>query len=189
MAQAPHHAELDHQIVHERIRLERQQSAAAFIERVRRDDVPARVAANFETALRDGNVAAIEGLIADGLNADAALESGTLLERAIGEVQLEVIDVLLAHGARPSSASLCFAVQERFLAVITRLLDAGAPVNGQLPDGRGALHIALEHPIDDDVARQIEKRLLDAGADAELRDLHGRTPAEAAHPRRRAKID
>ena len=62
--------------------------------------------------------------------------------------------------------------------MVSLLVDVGVDVDAKTPDEETALHLAVRQRATDCV-----EVLLAAGASPHLRDFHGRTPFDVAHPR------
>lgn len=100
-------------------------------------------------------------------------------ERAIrGERQpTEFGRALVKHGVRPDSGFNPLFVAATYGAAknVRRALNFGVPVNGTLPDGRTALHVAAGLGL-----RYAVRALLQHGANPLAVDAAGRTPLDAA---------
>ncbi|HUK36894.1 MAG TPA: ankyrin repeat domain-containing protein [Vicinamibacterales bacterium] len=119
---------------------------------------------------------------------DAALGAGaTPLMRAAKNGDVEMMDVLLAHGAVAGRAmptgmtALLFAVTpgrrksaHDALAASTLCLDHGADVNAADGTGQTALHLAVG--LSDDLVKLLAAR----GARLDVKDRFGRTPLDVA---------
>jgi len=124
-------------------------------------------------------------LAADALLRDAHAPDGwTPLHLAGHFRQTSVIDVLVAHGADVNAVSRNADANAPLHAataggadttLMRRLVEAGARVNHRQSGGFTALHEAAAIG-NADVARL----LLDAGAEADARNIEGRTPGELA---------
>lgn len=60
-------------------------------------------------------------------------------------------------------------------AVVQLLIQNGADIHAQTPEGETSLHLAVRHRVE-----EVAKILLEAGAGIEVRDSHGRTPLHYA---------
>ena len=85
---------------------------------------------------------------------------------------------LIERGARVNRdgwTALHSAASGPTLAVIKQLLDRGAELNARAPNGSTPLMVGAQHGSEEAVMR-----LLEAGADARLRDARGRSAADLA---------
>lgn len=162
----------------------------------------------------NGDVGIARALVAHGGSVDAATREGeTPLVVALRRGRVALARYLLDQGARldareprTGAGVLELAVMANDAELVGRLIDAGAPMNGRLPDGLTALHLAagmgspeivdrlLAHGVPPDLpdaagntalhlaARgqrlAVVRRLLRAGADPERRNAAGRTPRD-----------
>ncbi len=86
------------------------------------------------------------------------------------EAQVKIVDLLLDRGADPNlDCPLCAAAQTSKPALITKLLDRGADINGRNPAGLTPLMAAVDVQSFD-----IVKVLLDRGANADVKEQRGR---------------
>jgi ankyrin repeat protein len=111
------------------------------------------------------------------------------LNGAVGHGDLPLVQAMLEHGANPNFTSrgqdrrtaLCIAAGSGNLAMVNALLDAGADPKGR-PTSPPALPAGFPVPLKEAVQRKhlaVVKRLVEAGADVNLRDEHGSTPLSA----------
>lgn len=137
-------------------------------------------------AIRAGDVAAVQRLLAAGADVNAASETGrTPLYRAALSGRTEVVRVLLAAGADVNAATtsgrtpLHIAISMRRNEVVRVLLDKGANVNaaikGGVKDGQTPLHLAASDGLAD-----VVRVLLEKGANPNAADKEGWTPLQLA---------
>ncbi len=120
-----------------------------------------------------------------------AVNGGTPLVRAAERDQVEMIDLLLAHGAQVDRCCPCAGAESPLWAAVAsgkrraaeRLLAAGADPDAASFGGHAPLHVAALRGFDD-----IVELLCEAGADGDRRDLHGRTPGDWARLKGRKAI-
>ncbi|MEQ3551656.1 ankyrin repeat domain-containing protein [Pseudonocardia nematodicida] len=160
------------------------------------------------TAASYGDPAVARVLIDAGADVHAvaagqgAVPGGTALDHAAVFGMTRVVDVLVAAGARPAGIAmaaaagdvggwldedtdpadriraLVMAARHERLPVIDRLVEAGTPVDAVGERWGG-------HPLRDALSRPAAvRRLLDHGADPNLRDGDGRTPLELCRSER-----
>jgi ankyrin repeat protein len=154
------------------------------------------------TAARGGHVDAARLLLERGAEVDAreAWHGQTALMWAAAQGHPEMIRVLVAHGADVHARSnleewerqvtseprdkwlppgsltpLLFAARENCLPCLPVLIEAGADLNATTPDGISAVVLALINGHFD-----VAGALLEAGTDATLADVSGRTALYAA---------
>ena len=138
-----------------------------------------------------GDIEAMRQFLDDGFPVNAGNEVGyTALMGAARGASLEVIQFLLAHGARAAVAdkrgytALHWAVAQpvrdgsRQVACLCALLDAGAAPNAQNGEGITPLMNAAWFGCRDSV-----RELLRRGADSRMRDSKGRTARDSASER------
>ncbi len=128
---------------------------------------------------------------------DAVLDEGsTSLMRAAKSLDVEVMHLLLEHGASPYAANrdglnpLMLAVQgqapralgltpaavsARILAAAALLIERGADVNAFNRGGQTALHLAADRGAD-----EVVRFLAEHGAEPDAKDRDGRTPLDLA---------
>ncbi len=109
----------------------------------------------------------------------------TPLVRAAGACDIEIVRLLLDAGGDPDGACGCVGAETPVWAatvigaadVVAELLAGGASPDAAAFQGATALHVAVQRGHGD-----IERLLRAAGADGELVDAGGRTPADWARP-------
>lgn len=131
----------------------------------------------------------------DDRGPDAVLQAGTTaLARAAKGGDVEVVRLLLAHGAKPDLPTVRgvtpmmmaagtgyasrdsrgrYQTEDQALKIVQLLVDAGANVNLQAEDGGTALHGAASRG-----RNRVMNLLLAAKADAAIKDGRGRTAAD-----------
>lgn len=130
----------------------------------------------------ENQLEAVKLLIARGASVNTVNEcSSTPLSDAASLGYEEMVGLLLEHGADLRAQGQCEpvlhgAVGHGTLAVVQRLLIAGASPDELDDMGRTALHIAAES----DDGEAMLQSLLDAGADPSRRDLFGDAPLDVA---------
>jgi len=138
-------------------------------------------------AARNGDVKAIEGMLASGVDPDVPDRYGhTPLYYAVSFNQNKAVELLLAHHADPNprAKSHTFASQVRDTPlqnaaelgnrrVAEMLIEAGAKVNEPGPSGRTALHCAYDQ-------LEVIRLLIEKGADVNARDNEGTSAMDAA---------
>jgi ankyrin repeat protein len=156
------------------------------------------------TAARTGNPAAVALLLEAGAAADAteSWRGETALMWAAAENHAAVVRLLVEHGAAINAASrtlkfpnirynlathatlpppqggftaLMFAARQGAAEAATALVDAGADMNVQDPDGAPALTVSIVNGHHD-----VARLLLERGANSNLPDTAGMTPLYAA---------
>ena len=154
------------------------------------------------TAARGGHVDAARLLLDRGAEVDAreAWHGQTALMWAAAQGHAEMLRELIGHGADVNARSnheewerqvtseprdkwlppggltpLLFAARENCLSCLPVLIEGGADVNATTPDGISAVVMALINGHFD-----VAGALLEAGTDAKLADLSGRTALYAA---------
>lgn len=131
------------------------------------------------TAIRERDAGRVRDFIHSGGNARARTPEGwTLLQTASAEGALEVVQVLLEHGAEPDLENLCvfFAAQSGNTALVRSLLEAFHLSPGILdPDGNTLLHHAAESG-----SAELVAFLLEAGLDPRAQGAARLTPLERA---------
>jgi serine/threonine-protein phosphatase 6 regulatory ankyrin repeat subunit B len=143
------------------------------------------------TLAREGDALTMELLLADGAAADHADAQGNRpLHEAARCGHLEVVALLLDHGARADAAAdpfgvspLMLAVENGHLEVARYLLRRGAQVGARNRlNGQGVLHLAAAQGN-----LCMIGALISAGAGVFMEDRHGQTPRDhAARNRHRA---
>ena len=110
----------------------------------------------------------------------AALDGGADINRACRTIHYEGSTFTLT----PLHQAMCYYVggptghEEKGVEIIRYLISRGADVNARIPeDGRTPLHLAAGS-LDATEAPLLYAALLEAGADASLRDKRGQTAAE-----------
>jgi len=109
--------------------------------------------------------------------------------------RIDVVRLLLDHNADVDARDndgdtplLCAAVCGQ-LKVVQILLDRNVEINARSNDGSTPLHIASEGPLGQfERHPDIVQLLLDHGANAQLRNLNGKTASEVARGPRREEI-
>ena len=109
----------------------------------------------------------------------AVLDAGADINRACRAIHYEGSTMTLT----PLHQAMCYYVggptghEEKGVQVVCYLISRGADVNARIPeDGRTPLHLAAG--IDGIEAPLLYAALLEAGADASIRDNRGRTAAD-----------
>lgn len=125
----------------------------------------------------------VEALIERGASTTPTNAHGrTGLDLACRDGSMAVMDVLLKHGVSPvptdAGASritpLHWAAQRGLVPVVTRLLDAGAPINAVCDVGL-PLHLAIQANRED-----VVNVLLERGSALHLTNEQGQTPVQLA---------
>lgn len=129
-------------------------------------------------AVRNDDVAAVEGLLKEGASPNAPLpDTSTVLDWAVVHQNREMVRLLLAGGADPNSADadgmtpLLFACQFTDAEIVRMLLDARADVRAARPDGISALALCARNS-----SPAIVERMVAAGAPFDAADQNGQTP-------------
>jgi ankyrin repeat protein len=134
----------------------------------------------------------------DDRGPDAVLQAGTTaLARAAKGGDVEVVKLLLAHGANPTLPTVAgvtpmmmaagtgysgrdsrgrYQTEEQAIEITKMLLDAGADINQRANDGGTALHGAAGRG-----RNQLINLLVAHKADPSIKDARGRTPADVAN--------
>ena len=134
----------------------------------------------------------------DDRGPDGVLQVGTTaLARAAKGGDVEVVKLLLAHGANPTLPTVAgvtpmmmaagtgysgrdsrgrYQTEEEAVEIVKLLLDAGADVNQRASDGGTALHGAASRG-----RNQLVNLLVSRKADPAIKDGRGRTPADVAN--------
>lgn len=113
-------------------------------------------------AVRCDRLASVRALLASGAKVDVRHEGDTPLGEALALRRPEIVDALLAAGAKPKKASLPGVVRGGPDAV-ARLLAAGVPIDQTQRDGETALFRAADLGLP-----AVVEALLAAGADRAL---------------------
>jgi len=137
--------------------------------------------ANVLDAAENGLLEDIEAYLENGGKVDAHIETGvTLLMRAADGKQLDIINLLLQHGANPNlidsggNSALSNASYEGFIEGVEALLEVGASPNDE--EGKSwALYFAV-----DKQHVEIVRLLLERGANPDTQFSYGRLPVHAA---------
>lgn len=95
---------------------------------------------------------------------------GTALNRASENGNVDLVEKLLANGAKIGPLALIVAAREGFSQVVEILVKAGSDIDAKQHWGQTALMLAAKNGHDDVVAF-----LLESGADPKLRDKSGAT--------------
>lgn len=142
------------------------------------------------TAVFRGNAQNAESLLAAGVSPNFRNGDGqTLLSIAMQFKRLEVIKLLLLHGADPNGAlngprdnrtPLQYAAQNGDLGLAAALIQAHADVDAKGPSGLTAVHFAIGQEEGDAVHLDMLHVLLDGGADPNARDAYGASPMDRA---------
>ena len=110
----------------------------------------------------------------------AALDGGADINRACRTIHYEGSTMTLT----PLHQAMCYYVggptghEEKGVEIVRYLISRGADVNARIPeDGRTPLHLAAGS-LDGIAAPLLYAALLEAGADASIRDARGRTAAD-----------
>ena len=110
----------------------------------------------------------------------AALDDGADINRACRTIHYEGSTLTL----NPLHQAMCYYVggptghEEKGVEIVRYLISRGADVNARIPeDGRTPLHLAAGS-LDGIAAPLLYAALLEAGADASIRDNRGRTAAD-----------
>ena len=140
------------------------------------------------TATHHRHVAVVARVLDAGANVNTVVERSTALHMASMNGADDIVALLLARGADVNAVDvngwtpLQVATHHRHVAVVARLLDAGANVNTAV-EGSTALHMASVSGADDVVAL-----LLARGAVVNAVDVNGWTPLVAAMHHRHAAV-
>jgi ankyrin repeat protein len=132
-------------------------------------------------ALCEGNLKVVEQRLDAGLDVNAVVSDGTLLQVAAYSGQVGAVALLLDRGANPSAknengyTAIHLATWYSKLDVIRLLLDRGVPI--EEPDGNGYTPL---HRAADDAKVEVVQFLLERGANPNARDESGQTPLENA---------
>jgi ankyrin repeat protein len=141
---------------------------------------------------RHGDVAVVRLLLAHGaeLEAKDSRKQTALFHAASAKGGDDVVEVLLAAGADPSSANdlgdtpLHVACARTSLVTVRRLLEARAPIKTKSKRGMTPLHWAALAPERRHDSAAVLELLLAAGATGlDVRDEWGRTPVDIARER------
>ncbi len=138
----------------------------------------------------DLDIGAIRALLVRGVHPDTPINRGTLLHRAVENENLELVKLLLAHGANINARNhlgktpLFIAITFGSDAIAYGLIKAGADVNLADIYGRTPLHQAL---IDGN--KVMVEMLLRSGADVHATDDKGYTMMQAAFQMNNVKVD
>jgi ankyrin repeat protein len=125
-------------------------------------------------AIEAGDADEVARLLESGADPNVRTRwGGTALIAAVQEGSLEVVELLLAHGAdvraHDEEGSTVLHVGTPKLEILRRLLDAAAAVDAQDADGYTALYLSVAEP-------ELVKELLDHGADPNLATRRFETP-------------
>ena len=109
-----------------------------------------------------GNVDSVVEALKEGADAnciDSNDRTSTPLFHAVCEDNLEVLEILLKHGADPNAnngvnTALMIAARRGFTNIVKVLVSAGVDVNACNRDGSTALDNASEHPEIQDILRE-----------------------------------
>jgi len=133
------------------------------------------------------DLAALRRIIAEG---GSQLEQAvTLLMVAVRSGSEDTVAFLLEAGVDPNGktengeTALMFGSGVRRAAVVRALIGAGARVNERDDQGMTALHHALDGTGERRHLTEVVQLLLEAGANATIRDGRGRTPRDVARHR------
>ncbi len=111
------------------------------------------------------------------LQAGADPNDNESLYHATEQTDRRIVDALVRHGARWQGTNALYRqLDHDRIDHLRQLLDLGADVHERGPGGAGPLH----HAIVRGRSLAFVQLLLERGADAALRDHHGRTPAALA---------
>lgn len=128
-----------------------------------------------------------DGLDINRLSRKVAIPNRTLIEMAISDEDLDMVELLVENGADVNirdGSPLVKAIEMDNIRFVKYLLSVGADPNIQDYDGNTALHIAV---IDDNI--KIIKLLLQYGADSDIQNKRGETPYDIANEEIRALFD
>ncbi|MBI2896573.1 MAG: ankyrin repeat domain-containing protein [Deltaproteobacteria bacterium] len=132
-------------------------------------------------AVRRGNAATVEKLLAAGADPGSTDEESTALSHACFDGRIAIIDALLDAGADPNTADprgylpLAVAASKNRDEIVRRLVDRGAGLEGRSRAKGTALHAAAAQGADRAVAA-----LVDRGASLEALDEFGAPPLHYA---------
>jgi len=141
-------------------------------------------------AVREGNAEEVKGLIALGVDVNAATGIDITLLHEVRNS--EIAKMLIEAGADVNAKGGCgqftplhYAAANNLQEIMKLLIDVGADVNaqGRDDDKRTPLHLAAE----DNRPRSV-KLLIEAGADVNVRDKKNQTPLHLAAQRNNTKI-
>ncbi|KAJ5086960.1 hypothetical protein NUU61_008267 [Penicillium alfredii] len=130
-----------------------------------------------------GNMDCIQHLIKRGASAELQSPTGRrALYIAMGSGHAEISQLLLDRGVILEKREELFhrAAQYGYLACLEMLLKLGVPVDCKGENNTTALYYAASDCTPSDGGLDIITRLLDAGADMNIRSFHDRTPLFAA---------
>ncbi|CAM0949106.1 unnamed protein product [Alopecurus aequalis] len=138
-------------------------------------------------AAEGGHCEAVKLLLSKGVPVDPIDHRGAPLQVAIAQAHVEIVKVLLEHGADPNKmvnqflSPLLMAIIGKSLKCVKLLIEAGADLNARGNSGPTPLTQAVDDGFTDFV-----KLLLEAGADPNIPSEHGASPVEiaAVHGRR-----
>ncbi|XP_037423387.1 putative ankyrin repeat protein RF_0381 isoform X3 [Triticum dicoccoides] len=142
---------------------------------------------NGSTPLHYAAEEAVRLLLSKGVPVDPVDHRGAPLQLAVAKDRVEVVKLLLEHGADPNKlvnhilTPLLMAVIRNSLKCMKLLIEAGADLNARGNSGPTPLTQAV-----DDGSTDFVKLLLEAGADPNIPSEHGAIPVElaAVHGRR-----
>ncbi len=136
------------------------------------------------------DIGAIRALLVRGVHPDTPIDRCTLLHKAVDNANLELVRLLLAHGANINARNhlgktpLSEAITFGHNAIANALIEAGADVNLADIYGLTPLHRAL---IDGN--KVMVEMLLRSGADVHATDDKGYTMVQAAFQMNNVKVD
>ncbi|XP_048528378.1 putative ankyrin repeat protein RF_0381 [Triticum urartu] len=143
-----------------------------------------RGSVSLHNAAEEGGTRISSLFFSKGVHVDAMDHRGTPLHLAVAKDHVEVVKVLLEHGADPNRVAnhvfspLMMAVCGKALKCMKLLIEAGADVNVHGYSGPTPLTEAVDDGLMDFVMI-----LLEAGADANIPNQHGAVPIELAAAR------